>query len=123
MTAFQEFSAPVLSEFSKIMRDFEAAKSGLNKVVLVNGVPSDATHYDTFGGKTTHHRIDTRGAFYSDGAFWLRHRNGFEAWTVTKLGHFEPPRTNGSNVAKTVAKKEQRQVDYYPQSRRNWVGD
>lgn len=121
MTVLKTFTSP--SSLDLILMDFEMAKNGLNKVVLVNGVPSDATHYDTYGGMTTHHRIDARGLFYSDGVNWVRHQKGFEPWTVTKIGHFEPPRTNGPNLPK-VAKQDSvpREIEYYRKGSK-WVGD
>lgn len=112
MTVLKAF-APT-SALDLALMDFEAAKSGLNKVTLMNGVPDDATHYDTLGGMLTHHRIDARGSFYSDGVNWVRHHKGFESWTVTKIGHFEPPRTNGPNLPKVVIQDQsQREVEYY----------
>ena len=123
MTVLKTFPAPKTSPLDKILMDFEMAKKGLNKVVLVNGVPVDATHYDTYGGMTTHHRIDARGSFYSDGVNWVSHHQGFESWTVTKIGCFEPPRTNGPNVVKTVIQDQgSREIEYYRKGSK-WVGD
>lgn len=121
MTALKAF-APT-SALDLALMDFEAAKGGLNKVFLVDGVPDDATHYDTLGGMLTHHRIDARGSFYSDGVNWVRHHKGFEPWTVTKIGNFEPPRTNGPNLPKVVIQDQsQREVEYYRKGSRR-VGD
>ena len=121
MTVLKAFTA--LSSLDLILMDFEAAKSGLNKVSLVNGVPDDATHYDTLGGMLTHHRIDARGSFYSDGVNWVRHHKGFEPWTVTKIGNFEPPRMNDPSLPKVVTQDGvQREVEYYRKGSR-WVGD
>lgn len=121
MTVLKAFTA--LSSLDLILMDFEMAKNGLNKVVLVNGVPTDATHYDTFGGVLTHHLIDAKGSFYSDGVNWVRHHKGFEPWTVTKIGHFEPPRTNGPNLPKVVIQDQsQREVEYYRKGSKR-VGD
>ncbi len=75
MTILKTFTPT--SALDLALMDFEAAKNGLNKVTLVNGVPDDATHYDTYGGMLTHHRIDARGSFYSDGVNWVRHHKGF----------------------------------------------
>lgn len=121
MTVLETFTA--LSSLDLILMDFEMARNGLNKVVLVDGVPSDATHFDTFGGILTHHRIDARGSFYSDGVNWVSHHQGFESWTVTKIGCFEPPRTNGPNLPK-VAKQDSapREIEYYRKGSK-WVGD
>lgn len=121
MTVLKAF-APT-SALDLALMDFEAARSGLNKVTLVNGVPDDATHYDTYGGMLTHHRIDARGSFYSDGVHWVRHHKGFEPWTVTKIGYFEPPRMNGPNLPKIVIQdRTPREIEYYRKGSR-WVGD
>lgn len=123
MTVLKTLAAPEISPLARILMDFEMAKNGLNKVVHVNGVPVDATHFDTFGGILTHHRIDARGSFYSDGVNWIRHHQGFEPWTVTKLGYFEPPRTNGPNLPKAgIQDQSPRDVEYYRKGSK-WVGD
>ncbi len=48
---------------------------------------------------------------------------GFEPWTVTKIGNFEPPRTNSPSLQKVVGQNEaQREIEYYRKGSR-WVGD